>query len=73
MSEKFFIFIGFIGTMLIETIAIFVPDNPNVIIPSFTTITCDKPLWLCVVILSCTLYYFLLYLVYDKVYKKNQF
>ena len=67
----FFYTIGILGAVLILVLAFTVPDNPFEIVPSYTAFGFDKPIWLAIFIVGTFLYWFVLFVIYDKISKKK--
>lgn len=66
MKKILFIVLGVIGIIIISILSIILPNNPFEIIPSYTLITCDKPLYLSIIISCSFTYVSILYYIYDK-------
>ena len=63
MKRKFII-IGLIGIIIICILSFIIPKNPYEMIPSFTYLSFDKPLWLCITLSGSFIYINLLYELY---------
>lgn len=68
MSKKVFHSLALIGVIIICILAFTLPKNPYEIIPSFTIMSFDKPLWLNIIISCSFIYLTILYSIYDKIY-----
>ena len=69
MSKKIFNIIVLLGLLIIISLSIIIPPNPNKIIKSYTYITIDMPLWIKLSIILSFLYTNIIYIIYDKIYK----
>lgn len=63
MRRKFII-TGLIGIIIICILSFIIPNNPYEMIPSFTYLSFDKPLWLCITLSGSFIYISLLYEIY---------
>ena len=63
MKRKFTI-ISLMGIIIICILSFIIPKNPYQMIPSFTYLSCDKPLWLCITLSGSFIYISLLYELY---------
>lgn len=65
MLENIFKILGVVGFIAICIMAFTIPINPYEIIPSYTFVGFDKPLWLCIIIGGGFLYLIVLYSIYN--------
>lgn len=70
MLENIFKILGVIGFIAICIMAFVIPSNPYEIIPSYTYMGFDKPLWLCIILGGGFLYLIILYSIYDFINKR---
>lgn len=68
MSKKIFNLLTITGLIIIIILSFIVPDNPQKIIPSYTFITIDRPLWLNLIICCSFTYIIILYSIYNKLF-----
>lgn len=59
--------LAFVGVIGISILSFVLPKDPYMIIPSFTMVGFDKPLWLCYIVGGSFIYLVLLYFVYEKI------
>ena len=67
MKKNIFIILGIIGVIIISILSFVLPNKPFEIIPSYTFISCDKPLYLSLIISCSFMYLSFLYFIYDKI------
>ncbi len=67
-----FVILGFVGVAIISFLSFIIPTNPYEIIPSFSMMHGDMPLWLMLIIAFSFIYLLILYAVYDKFIQKMQ-
>lgn len=65
-----FIALSIIGSIIICILAITIPSNPNMNIPSVSVMGFDKPLWFAIDIVGIFFYNIILYGIYEKVREK---
>lgn len=70
MLEDIFKILGFGGFIAICIMAFTIPSNPYEIIPSYTIMGFDKPLWLCIILGGGFLYLIILASIYDFIDKR---
>lgn len=58
--------LAIVGVLTISILSFVLPKDPYMIIPSYTMIGFDKPLWLCYIVGGSFIYLLLLYFLYDK-------
>ena len=59
------------GIIIIGIMSFVIPKNPYKIIPSLTVMSCDKPLWLCIIIGISIPYLLILYAIYEKIEQRK--
>lgn len=59
------------GMCIINHLAFTIPNNPYEIIPALTIMTCDKPLWLCIIIGFGFPYLMILWSIYDNLEQRK--
>lgn len=62
--KRRFIIIGLIGIIIICILSFIIPKDPYEMVPSFTYLSFDKPLWLCITLSGSFIYMSLLYELY---------
>ena len=62
--------LAIVGVITISILSFILPKDPYMIMPSYTMLGFDKPLWLCYIVGGSFIYLLLLYFIYDKI--KNQ-
>lgn len=67
MKKILFSIIAILGIIVIIILSFIIPNNPYQIIPAYTLITLDKPLWLDIVISCSFIYIIILYSIYKKI------
>lgn len=67
MLEDIFKILGFGGFIAICIMAFTIPSNPYEIIPSYTIMGFDKPLWLCIIMVGWFFYSVFLSEFYDYI------
>lgn len=65
MLKKIFIILGIVGFITIGVLSFTLPKDPFIIIPSYTYMSFDKPLWLNIVIVGWFFYSIFLSEFYD--------
>lgn len=71
MLRKVFLLFTIFGIITISVIAFTVPNDPNEIIPTISTVGFDKPLWFCIIFGGSFLYLMILWSIYDKIETKK--
>jgi len=66
MEKIMFLILWVLGMGLICELAFLIPTNPYEIIPSYSVMGFDKPLWFCIIFVGGFLYSMLLYYLYDR-------
>ena len=67
MKKNLFKVMAILGYIIIILLAFTIPKDPNTIIPSYTYMTCDKPLWLCIIMVGWFFYSIFLSELYDYI------
>ena len=62
--------LAIVGVITINILSFILPKDPYVIIPSYTMLGFDKPLWLCYIVGGSFIYLVLLYFGYKKIENK---
>ena len=71
MLKRIFQIIALLGFVVICIIAFTIPNHSYEIIPTISITSFDKPLWLCIIIGGGSLYFIILYYIYDKLNTKK--
>lgn len=69
--KTIFKWLGICGITIISVIAFILPSNPFIIIPSYSLMGFDKPLWLCIIVGGSFIYLLILYSIYDRITQKK--
>ena len=67
--KNIFRVLAFVGVLVISILSFVLPQDPYMIIPSYTMMGFDKPLWLCYIVGGSLIYLLLLYFIYSKIKK----
>lgn len=68
MNKLIFNTLAILGIIIIIFLSFIIPNNPYEVIPSYTFITVDRPLWLNIIITSIFIYIIILYSIYEKIF-----
>lgn len=71
MLKRIFQILALLGFIVICIIAFTIPNNSYETIPAMTFASFDKPLWFCIIIGGGSLYFIILYYIYDKLNTKK--
>ncbi len=66
-----FVILSIVGVAIISVLSFILPSNPNEIIPSFTAMRGDMPLWSIYLIGFSFIYLLILWAIYDKIMQKK--
>ena len=65
MNKNLFKIMAILGYIIIVLLAFTIPKDPYIIIPSYSYMSFDKPLWLCIIIVGWFFYSIFLSEFYD--------
>ena len=68
MSKKIFNLLSLLGLLIIIILSFILPSNPLELIPSYTILTIDRPLFLNIIIVSTFFYSLILYKLYNVLF-----
>lgn len=69
--KKSFIALSVIGSIIICILAVVLPKDPNLNIPSISVMGFDKPLWFAIDIVGIFFYNIILLAIYDKMKERR--
>lgn len=68
MSRMLFVCLFIIGFIFVINLAVILPNNPFEIVPSLCIFTVDKPMWVNYLIILSSLYFVLVYKIYNSLF-----